>query len=254
MKKNFYRKIFITFESCKLIVILRKMKYKCLLSLVLLIVILQYSCENILESSQEGVIEYEVEYLEDEDELPIIAILPSKMHLSFKEGFSTSKMSGFASTFGFGYLSKNNAKTSFYFYMMGQKYFFETNSKDFAFGYIEDKNLKTDSVTDETKKIAGYLCNKAIIKLPYKDLPKAEIYYTDEIRIDNSTDYHPYKSINGALMKFEIKMIGIRMRFTAKNVKFIKIEQETFEISEDFKKMTKEELTKFLSDKITRKK
>jgi len=209
------------------------MKYKYLLSLVLLIVILQYSCVDVLESSQEGVIEYEVEYLEDEDELPIIAILPSKMHLSFKKGFSTSKMSGF---------------------MMGQKYFFETNSEDFAFGYIEDKNLKTDSIIEETKKIAGYLCNKAIIKLPYKDLPKAEIYYTDEIRIDNSTDYHPYKSINGALMKFEIKMIGIRMRFTAKSVKFIKIEQETFEISESFKKMTKEELTKFLSDKITRKK
>ena len=226
------------------------MKNKILIILLLLL-LLHNSCDK-FSSKNEGVIKYEVEYLEDPEEITIITLLPETMKLSFKETYTMAKMHGFVGSFG--YVADNKKSTSSFFIstLFNGSLYYENNSNTFSFGYTELKDIEIE-LLEETKEILGFVCKKAIAHIPNSNMPKAEIYYTDEIKIENSTAYHPYKKLKGVPLEFEINMIGIRMRFTAKNIKYQKIADDDFTFLTKYEQVPKENITNLLNKFIQRK-
>lgn len=131
--------------------------------------------------------------------------------------------------------------------MMGQKFAIESSEGDIE---EELKNLPDADIetTDETKEIAGYQCKKLIIN--YKDAegkPTSEgiAWFTEELEVSSEInfDLKYFQNIKGVLMEYEMDMgNSTMMKFTATEVEKKKISSKEFEIPEEYKKVTREEL------------
>lgn len=127
--------------------------------------------------------------------------------------------------------------------MMGNKFYFKKSSEEI------DEELAKESdpeikYLDETKEIAGYECKKASITVENDgEASTFNIYYSPELgnkslNFDNSL----FKEIDGTLMEFEMNERGVVMRFEAVSVEKKKLKESDFEIPEDYKETTPEEL------------
>lgn len=100
--------------------------------------------------------------------------------------------------------------------------------------------------TNETKMIAGYKCKKAVIQYKDNKSPDCDVYYTDEIELENPNWSTPFKDIKGVLMAYRIKRYGLYMQFTADKVEPEKIEDNIFKVPAGYKSLSKEEMDQFV--------
>lgn len=206
------------------------------------------SCKNMMTSKNinEGIIEFEVTYLDDERQNPLIALLPTNMTLKFKDNSTVSHIEGFFGTFRLTYISdsKKGINASL-LKVLDKKYIYEVDTTQQAFGYEAMRNLKIEN-TGKTKLVAGYACQEA--KFICEEISKEPlmIYYTNEIEISNPNTNNPFRQINGVLLEFQVKLNDINMKFVAKKVKRENIEDKDFEVPAGYLKVTKAEMEKIL--------
>lgn len=115
-------------------------------------------------------------------------------------------------------------KTTILTDQMGQKSYVEIKAEDIK--KKEEENKIPDPVIeykDETKKIAGYDCKKAIVKS--KDEKGEEtivhVWYTDQIPYAGqsaSRKSNTFKGLKGSPMEYEAKFGPFNMKFTASSV------------------------------------
>lgn len=141
-------------------------------------------------------------------------MLPSKMKLFFNEKQASNNIEGFMGMY------KLNAFTNFHtrkcstLLKVFDKHYYFKGSRDeqmCCFDTMDDMEI---TETDETKMIAGFLCKKAIVRLPDRN-ESFTIYYTDQISLKHPNATNPYKKINGVLMEFELRLLHLNMRFSA---------------------------------------
>ncbi|MBN1250920.1 MAG: hypothetical protein JXR51_03240 [Bacteroidales bacterium] len=221
--------------------------------LLFFIITAEISCNNkSYKEISEGEIIFDIEYLDSERENPLISLLPRKMVTEFKDNSSYSLIEGFFGTFKIINIINYDLKKSYsLLQFMDKKYVYETDINNIAFGY-ESMGKSKMNLIDIKKQIAGYDCKKAIIVFeePVNEVVKdtIEIYYTQEIKIDNPNSNNPFKSIKGVLMQFTVNMTRINMRFTAQKVSSRKINQERFDIPPGFKKVSKVEMENIINE------
>jgi len=207
----------------------------------IIIVLFFWSCDSSIFSGKlnEGIITYNLKYLDDKNEKPIIDLLPTDMTITFKKHFSLQVVEGWMGIFRIAGIrhNKENTKTAL-LKIMADKYIYTVGGNGEAFGFNPMKGKKIDFV-DETKLIAGYTCKKAVVTWEGKTF---DVYYTDEIKIEDPNWNNPYSEIDGVLMEYQIDMFGIRTQITAKSVEEKDIETETFDIPADYKKVSKKEM------------
>jgi GLPGLI family protein len=131
--------------------------------------------------------------------------------------------------------------------MMGQKFAIESAEEEIE---KELKNLPDADIetSEETKEIAGYQCKKIVIK--YKNAEgnttsEGVAWFTGELEVspEINFDLKYFQNLKGVLMEYEMDMgNGTMMKFTAIEVEKQKISSKEFEIPEDYKKVTREEL------------
>ena len=131
--------------------------------------------------------------------------------------------------------------------MMGQKFAIKKTTQDIEKEIAKEPAAKV-TVTAETKMIAGYSCKKAIVTTD-NDGEKTtyEVYFTSEIGGKGANFDNPlYKDIDGVMMEFLRKTPQFTMKFAASAVEKKAVAAKDFEIPEDYKLTTEEELkTKF---------
>ena len=93
----------------------------------------------------------------------------------------------------------------------------------------------------ETKTIAGYKCNKAILK--DKDGNEVTYWYTKSLPGYKGKSI-PNVNIEGFPMEFEIKQETMGMKMTVTDVNKKTISNSIFDIPSDYEIMTKEEMQK----------
>jgi hypothetical protein len=128
---------------------------------------------------------------------------------------------------------------------MGNKYYMkykpEELSKESDKGSAPEYKIEQ---TNETKKIAGYDCKKAIVTTKTRDGKefKIDIWYTDKIpnyyaKQKNTTrrnqDMSYLKSINGMPMEYTIPQGQMTIKVTAKEVNFNPVSDDVFKLSTD---------------------
>ncbi|HIE16496.1 MAG TPA: hypothetical protein EYP69_06195 [Bacteroidales bacterium] len=218
------------------------------LGFLIFIIYLFSGCENVFHSKpSEGIIHYNLEYLQSEEENPIVSLLPTEMDIEFKNNFTHQKVEGWMGIFYMGGIFNPKAyrKTAL-LKIMGQKYqYFEDADKQVDFGFDPYDGMKLEE-TKETKIIAGMLCKK--VKVIFPDTSENfDIYYTNEIEIKNANWNNPFHSINGVLLDYQIKMFGIKTHIIATSIEFVEVPDETFSIPDGYKEVSKEEMEEVIN-------
>ncbi len=222
-------------------------KYSYFIALLIVLIISLNSCNESsdIKRTKEGVIEFEINYLDNARKNPLILLLPKLMITEFKNNSTYSTIEGFL--FKLNYITNyEKGKNATLFQIVDKKYMYLTDTSAAPFGYKRD-NIVTITYTEKEKTIAGLKCNHAIaIFQNSKDT--VELYYTTQLNIKNPNSNNPYKDIEGVLLEFTVNMTGIHMQFIAKKIRKKDIDSQHFEIPKDYIMVTKEEMEKTVNE------
>ena len=96
----------------------------------------------------------------------------------------------------------------------------------------------------ETKKIAGYVCRRAVAKLP--DGSSFEVYYSPDLIPENKQYNRRFVNLKGLPLQFEIlNKNGVRMTMVATSVELNAIPGSYFDVPKTgYKEISREELSK----------
>jgi hypothetical protein len=211
----------------------------------ILMTLLWNSCDTLGgKNISEGVIEYDITYPKLDPNNMMVAGLPSKAYLRFKDNNMANDMSGMMGLISITYISKTDKTVAQTLTLINKKYVSELSAEDLK--KINGEYLEKIEPGKNTRDIAGFKCKEAIVKLTNGET--IHVYYTDEINIANPNWSNPYNTIKGVLMDFQMERYGVAMHLTAKRVLSQKIEESTFTVSDDHKKIPFSELEKILQE------
>jgi len=127
--------------------------------------------------------------------------------------------------------------------MMGSKMAMEMDKEQI----LKEKNEVEKPVvqqTDESKKIAGLLCKKAIVTMQTKDGDFTfDAWFTKELNIKNSVNSQ-IEGIDGFLMEFQTVQNGMSMKMSARSFEKMDVSESEFEIPEGYQKISMEDMIK----------
>lgn len=190
----------------------------------------------------EGTIIYDITYNKEKVDNLLLAFLPKTMELSFKKNKVKSQITGAFNMFSLTNYSNKETDVNSTSLIIGDECLIYHEAMDTStFGhanmpFFEDLTLIVDSTYD----IAGYRCQKALLKFN-EGVKKMPVFYTPKIKICENFN-RPNKEIHGALMKFNVDIFSIEAHFVAKEVKAQKIDDAIFNLPENCKKVKKDDL------------
>ena len=167
------------------------------------------------------------------------AMLPTESVLYFKDKKSRMEMSMGMMGDNISISDGGKNETITYMNMMGNKMGIRTTAADVEKMRGGDKPKVTK--TAETKTIAGYKCNQAIIETKGQ---KFEMWYSKDIDAANNPT-NTYEGIDGFLMQFTIDQKGMLMKMTCKSVEGQSIGDDMFTPLTGYEIMTAEEMQKY---------
>lgn len=102
--------------------------------------------------------------------------------------------------------------------------------------------------TKETKKMLGLKCYKLKVTMVDNPTVTFDAWYTKDLGMENCNALTPYAPVKGVLLDYQIKKMGMEMRFLAKKIDNIEVPDNTFEVPATMKKVSKAEMQKFFDD------
>lgn len=227
-----------------------KCKYTAIL-LIATMILVANSCKKSAPkgSITEGVIEYNIEYLENNMQKNIPTnLLPKKMTMKFKDNISKREIEGFMGLFSLMLITDHEEMTTTAFLkVLGKKYYYKGESREKTFCFDEIPGMKVDPNHGIGKKIAGLKCRKGKVTFKQEKKEPFNFFYTREIRLKNPNFGNPYKKVDGVLMNFQVKLNKLRMQLSAGKFTGNNISDEEFEVPPDYKKVTMKDMDEILN-------
>lgn len=215
------------------------------------LVLLNYSCrERGGKNINQGEIHYNIEYSGTMGGVPK-EVLPQNLIVSFKKDKLLFEM---VSAFGnSGIINLTNPEEGIfdtYFSLFTIKYYYAAAEGELFPGFegMEGMELKK---TSKTTQICGFNCKNAEVTFPSDRSKVMTIWYTDEIDVNNSNIATPFKDIDGVLMDFFFYLGPTEVHFSAENVYNKDISDDTFSRRNDFKRVSRDEINKFINKMIS---
>jgi GLPGLI family protein len=213
------------------------MKKNSLSVLIVIVSLLTFNLSVAQKAFTEGRIVYEISFPADDLDPQMKAMMPTESVVYVKGAMSRTELS---MAMGMSSASIMNSKTGEVTALtdfMGNKTYMNVSA---------DKNSKSSDKPaienlSETKKIAGYDCKKAKIKL--KDGSEMMVFYTDKISTRLS-GVPGGKDLGGFPMQYSVNQMGMKMTFTAKSVTAEKVSDDLFKVPAGYKFVTPEDLQK----------
>jgi len=220
------------------------LKITALLASVLLASLL-YSCKPEKEGGEnEGVIEFDTKAIDQTH--PLSGLAPGSAVLKYKNDKFIMEMStmGMFNTSIIGNTTEKTMTQTVRFMDLKQ---FCTDNFDEIQKENEAYQLNIEE-TSETKKILGYKCHKLKVNMVNNPSITFDAWYTKDLGMENCNALTPYSKVKGVLMDYRAKKMGLEMRFLVKSIKHVAVPDETFEIPESLKPVSKAEMSKFFAD------
>ncbi|HOW41289.1 MAG TPA: hypothetical protein PL123_12160, partial [Bacteroidales bacterium] len=198
----------------------------------------------------QGEIHYNIEYGGTMGGVPK-EVLPKTLVVYFKKDKTLFEM---VSPFGnSGIINLSNPEEGIfdtYFSLFTIKYYYAAEQGELFPGFdgMEGMELKK---TEKEAQICGFNCKNAEVSFPSDRSKVISIWYTDEIDVKNSNVATPFKDIDGVLMDFFFYLGPTEVHFTAENVYSKDISDDTFARKDNFKRVTREELNKWMNKMIS---
>lgn len=186
----------------------------------------------------EGVIEYKAKAVNASSAVAMMA--PDKMIVKFRNGYSLAELEAGMGAMRITFLSDPNKKTFTSMVSFLDKSAAQVGRQNLATNnhYLPEYSV---THTSEKKQIAGYNCQKAILK--FKDgSPDTEVWFTNEIKIDDPNWSNAYYKVGGVLMDYKLKKFGLELHFTAASVKPAIIDSTVFSVPPEYKMVSPDDL------------
>lgn len=188
----------------------------------------------------EGTIEYKIVVLDSANAMAKFA--PDKMTVKFKKNKSYAELVAGMGLFETSFINDEpDKKITQMVRMLNKKWAYIADTAAVNKELTHDVQFDITK-TGETKIIAGYKCKKAIAKARDGKTPDIELYYTDDIKLENPNWATPFRSIDGVLMQYRISKYGFYMEFTAEKVEPEKIDDNVFKLPADYKMISKQQI------------
>jgi hypothetical protein len=214
--------------------------------IILILVLFCFSCrEKGGRNLNQGEIHYVIDYSGNVGGVPK-EFLPQNLIVYFKKDKLLFEM---ISTFGnSGIVNLTNPDEGIfdtYISLFTIKYFYAAQEGEMFPGFdgMDGMELKK---TTQTSQICGFNCSNALVTFPSDRSKVMSVWYTDEISVKNSNTSTPFKDIDGVLMDFFFYLGKTEVHFSAENVYNKEINDVTFTRRDDFKRVSREEINKFI--------
>ena len=134
---------------------------------------------------------------------------------------------------------------STYVRFLNIKYYFmgETGQSPPGIDPMDDLILEK---TGQIKTINELNCIHVLARLPGLDR-EFDIWYTDDISLDDPNNSTPYRDIDGVLMNFFYKMGNMIVEFEAVNVYDRPVPDKDFEQTDKYLRISREDMDGFIS-------
>jgi len=191
--------------------------------------------------SEAGKIVYSVEMSSDNPQMAVAASMMngSTFELTFSKGATMAKMN-MGAMMSMTTIVNHEDVLILMGGMMGNKAVKTTKGE-----LIDSEGTNMDAtveLVDETKKIAGYICKKAIIT--DSDDNEIEYWYTADLKLTVEGQANANGLIPGIALAFSIDKRGMTMSYTASSVEDKISDDVNFDVSipEGYEEMTMEEM------------
>ncbi len=223
------------------------MRIKAIFTIVLIFTILN-SCKKIQHKDRikEGYIEYDIEYLDESMDSFMKGLLPKKMTIKFKNNNTLNKIEGFSGIVSFTHIQNFKEKKNITLVkVLNKKYKYveKINNKSLFFEDIPNMQIE---LQDTIVELCGFQSKKAKITIPDSNVEPFFIYYTNDIIINNVNAQTPFKSIDGVLLEFQLKLYDMPMRLTARKVQEAEVPTEDFEIPKGYASINKKTMIEII--------
>jgi len=191
-----------------------------------------------------GVINYKITFPGMDVDPSMAAMMPKMAKLSIKGDMSRFEISMGQMGTQVQILNGIDKTVTTCMDMMGQKFYYVETEEDIN-AELDDKENVSVEIKDETKEIAGYECQKAVITVAQEGNEMIfTVYFSEEIGSSSMNFDNPYfKEVPGAMLEFEIDTGGGQMmKMEAVSVDKKKVADSEFEVPEGFEEKTHEEI------------
>jgi hypothetical protein len=193
-----------------------------------------------------GKIEFRITYDKDEVGGYSSSVLPRQMTMEFSGNMVRNTIEG-----GLGFFSLVNItdlKTyqhTTWLKFIDKKYIYEGDKRESpcCFGMLSGMKL---NYTDRTKEIAGLECRHVLASFPDNGIESFDIWYTEDIDIDNPNSNSPFNDIQGVLLEFNTLMGNANMHMIATRYNAQKIPQKQFQLPKNYRPVSKAEIERIL--------
>ncbi|HAF30002.1 MAG TPA: hypothetical protein DCG75_13255 [Bacteroidales bacterium] len=216
--------------------------------IIALIFTLFNSCKKVQHKDRirEGYIEYDIEYLDDSMDSFMKGLLPKKMTIKFKNNNTINKIEGFSGIVSFTHIQNFREKRNITLVkVLNKKYKYVEKLNDKSMFFEELPGMKIE-VQDTSLEVCGFKSKKARITIPDSNVEPFYIYYTDDIIINNVNAQTPFKSIDGVLLEFKLKLYDMPMKLTARKIQEAEISSEDFEIPKGYESINKKTMIEII--------
>lgn len=206
---------------------------------------LMVSCAEVDDGRlAEGSIEYQVTYPKMDPNSIMAELLPTQMILQFKNNNWHSDLSAGFGMFRMNVINNGNDHEMMQMMkLINEKYVVSYNEEEAQKSLKSFPEMSIEQ-TGNTKMIATYECKEAIVTL-YGDTTTAtfNIYYTNEIRLEEPNWFTQYAGIDGVLMEYQVDRYDLCTRFTAIEVLPKEVDDELFEVPDQYEILEEDEMT-----------
>ncbi len=168
--------------------------------------------------------------------------MPSKMVMKFKDDKYTTDLSAGMGMFKTNFIVDKESNTFSQLVKLINKKYVLTLQGDAISKSLELVPKLNIELTNETKKILGYKCKKAIITVDNDEKEIFTVFYTNEIAIGSPNWCNQFKEIDGVMLEYQYEKYDITMRLKAQSIKFTKIDDSEFEIDDAYESITEDKM------------
>lgn len=200
-----------------------------------ILAIAMVGCDNSDKQREfsEGVIEYEVSFPFDQDDM-LINLYPQKMTMSFDHGRIKAELRSLGGivTSQF-YVDNNTERFSQVLKSFDEKVVMNLNASGVK-NMLFNMPIMELEPTGETDSIAGFLCYKTIGNFTSDSVPSIILYHTPDIEIPNPNWWNQFNQCDEVLLGYEVEQYGMRMRLRATSVRMDEVNDDVFIVPEGY--------------------
>lgn len=190
----------------------------------------------------EGVIEYALSFPDYDPNGLMAGMLPERTTLTFADGKQLAELSAGMGIFRTHMVADNGSRSlDYHMSMMSKKIVAHLVPRDLE--VIHEGIPKPHLVfTQDVDTIAGFACKRAIAVFDRMDLPEVEIWYTEDIAMENPNWFGPFADVPGVMLSYEMVQYGLRMRLDAISIKPGKVDRSKFQDRPEYQRVPPEVL------------